>query len=117
MVENICSYIQFGEEKYDVGIKKMIYEGNFIVLYFFYFGFEECFEGEFFMNDRQCLRCDWVWFGCWFKFQFYDVIKDYFGIEIGLYFFWLGFYIVMFIFVVFFGFFVFLYGFINVCDF
>lgn len=44
----------------------------------------------------------------------YGVIKDYFGSEIVLYFFWFGFYMVMLVFFVIVGFVVFLYGIVFV---
>lgn len=117
MVENICSKLKFGEERYDVGIRRMIHDENFTAAYPLHPGPEECPEGEPPTNSRQRLRRDWARFGRWYKFQPYDAIKDYFGTEIGLYFSWLGFYTVMLIPAALFGLIVFLYGIINARDF
>lgn len=117
MVERICSQIRFGEERYDVGIKKLLHEQCYVAAYPLHPGSEECPEGEPPTNSRQRLRHDWARFGRWFKFQPYDAIKDYFGTEIGLYFSWLGFYTAMLIPAAIFGLIVFLYGIINAKNF
>lgn len=117
MVELICNQTRFGEERYAVGIKKLIHEQCCVAAYPLHPGPEECIEGERPTNSRQRLRREWARFGRWFKFQPYDAIKDYFGTEIGLYFSWLGFYTAMLIPAAIFGLIVFLYGIINARNF
>ena len=117
MVEHICSQVRFGEERYDVGIKKLLHEQCYVAAYPLHPGPEDCQEGERPTNSRQRLRRDWARFGRWFKYQPYDAITDYFGTEIGLYFSWLGFYTVMLIPAAIFGLIVFLYGIINASNF
>ena len=85
LVQQICSQVRFGDERYDVGIKKLLHEGCYVAAYPLHPGSEECPEGERPTNNRQRLRREWARFGRWFKFQPYDAIKDYFGTEIGLY--------------------------------
>lgn len=107
----------------DVGLIKFVYNGVYKSCYLFYEGEDEIFDGEIVVNLRQQLKRDWVRFGRIFKYQLYDVIKDYFGYIIGLYFVWFGFYIVMLVFFVIFVLIVFIYGivffsfYILVCDF
>lgn len=117
MVEQICSQVRYSEEKYDVGVRRLLHDECITAAYPLHPGSEECPEGEPPTNDRQRLRRDWARFGRWFKFQPYDAIKDYFGTEIGLYFSWLGFYTVMLIPAAIFGLVVFLYGFISANNF
>lgn len=117
MVEQICSQIRFSEERFDVGIKKLIHEQCYVAAYPLHPGPEECPEGEPPTNSRQRLRREWARFGRCFKFQPYDAIKDYFGTEIGLYFSWLGFYTAMLIPAAIFGLIVFLYGISNASNF
>ena len=117
MVEGVCRTIRFGDERYDVGIKKLIHEQSYVAAYPLHPGPEECPEGERPTNSRQKLRREWARFGRWFKFQPYDAIKDYFGTEIGLYFSWLGFYTAMLVPAAIFGLVVFLYGIINARNF
>ncbi|XP_068760647.1 anoctamin-4-like [Montipora capricornis] len=117
IVEHICSKVRFGEERYDVGIKKLLHEQCYVAAYPLHPGPEDSPEDEQPTNSRQKLRREWARFGRWFKFQPYNAIMDYFGTEIGFYFSWLGFYTVMLIPPAIFGIIVFLYGISNANNF
>ncbi|XP_067044600.1 anoctamin-4-like [Acropora muricata] len=117
MVDRICSQVRFGEERYDVGLRKLLHEQCYVAAYPLHPGPENCPEDELPTSSRQKLRREWARFGRWFKFQPYDAVVDYFGTEIGLYFSWLGFYTAMLIPAAIFGVITFLYGFINASNF
>ena len=44
------------------------------------------------MNERRLLYLEWATIRNWYKKQPLWLIKNYFGVKIGLYFAWLGFY-------------------------
>lgn len=44
---------------------------------------------------RHTLHTHWASLGKWYRYQPLDYIKEYFGVKIGLYFAWLGFYTYM----------------------
>ncbi|XP_030646282.1 anoctamin-1 [Chanos chanos] len=65
-------------------------------------------------NDRQLLHEEWANYGVFFKYQPVDLIRRYFGEQIGLYFAWLGVYTQLLIPASVLGVLVFLYGFLTV---
>ena len=117
MVEHLCSKEKFGDGRFDIGVKRLIFSGAYSSAYALHNGVEETPEGQAPANDRQKLRRDWARFGRFLKFQPYDAVKEYFGTEIGLYFAWLGFYTAMLVPAALFGLFVFIYGISNASDF
>ena len=62
------------------------------------------------LNRRQVLHQYWARWGCWFKYQPLDHIREYFGERIAIYFAWLGFYTGWLLPAALVGFAVFLYG-------
>uniref|UniRef100_A0AAY4BQF6 Anoctamin n=1 Tax=Denticeps clupeoides TaxID=299321 RepID=A0AAY4BQF6_9TELE len=65
-------------------------------------------------NDRQMLQEEWANYGVFFKYQPVDLIRRYFGEQIGLYFAWLGVYTQLLIPASVIGVIIFLYGFLTV---
>ena len=61
-------------------------------------------------NDRLTLATTWAKFSKMFKYQPFELIRDYFGEKIGFYFVWLGFYTRWLIPAAIAGFIVFIYG-------
>lgn len=64
MVEGVCREIRFGDERYDVGIKKLLHEQIYVAAYPLHPGSEECPEGERPTNSRQKLRREWAPYIC-----------------------------------------------------
>jgi len=61
-------------------------------------------------SQRYLLATEWAAMSKGLKYQPVDAIKEYFGVKIGLYFAWLGFYTHMLIFAAILGLICFLYG-------
>ena len=110
MIENICEKTRFGEGRFDIGVRKMIYHGAYLAYYPLHSGSEKVEAGCVPTNDRQQLKREWARFGRWYKYQPYHAIKEYFGTEVGLYFAWLGFYTAMLVPAAIVGLIVFIYG-------
>ncbi|XP_059142100.1 anoctamin-7-like isoform X2 [Physella acuta] len=68
------------------------------------------------LNKRQVLYKYWARWGCWYKYQPLDHIREYFGEKIGIYFAWLGFYTAWLLPASIVGVLVFLYGLITFND-
>ena len=67
-------------------------------------------------SKRGKLYKEWGVFKKWFKYQPLDAIRKYFGVKIGLYFAWLGFFTTMLIFPSIAGLIVFIYGLLKIGD-
>nr|XP_027237209.1 anoctamin-1-like [Penaeus vannamei] len=72
------------------GIEKMLSESTYEAAYPIHEG-DLHVEG----NDRSLLFKNWAALRNFYKYQPLDYVKDYFGVKIGLYFAWLGFYTYM----------------------
>jgi hypothetical protein len=60
----------------------VISKGVYLASYSLHDGDDDCKEGESPCNDRQLLKKEWARFGRCFKYQPYELIKDYFGTEV-----------------------------------
>ena len=67
-------------------------------------------------SKRGQLYKEWGLFKKWYKYQPLDAIRKYFGVKIGLYFAWLGFFTTMLIFPSIAGLVVFIYGLLKIGD-
>lgn len=77
-------------EDYAFGIERLISEEIYIAAYPLHDG-EISLPG----SMRYLLFNEWAAIKRWYRYQPLDYIKDYFGVKIGLYFAWLGFYTYM----------------------
>ncbi|XP_047493990.1 anoctamin-1-like isoform X1 [Penaeus chinensis] len=78
------------DDDFAFGIEKMLSESTYEAAYPIHEG-DLHVEG----NDRSLLFKNWAALRNFYKYQPLDYIKDYFGVKIGLYFAWLGFYTYM----------------------
>lgn len=110
----------YGPKESQVGIKKLLSNGTFAAAFPLHDGPYEIDEDnkdpydigrE--VNDRKTLFEVWGQLNRAFKFQPYDLIRKYFGVKVGLYYAWLGFYTFALIVPGFLGFIVFLNGVAN----
>ncbi|XP_033629519.1 anoctamin-4-like isoform X7 [Asterias rubens] len=109
-----CRYDPGNKTKF--GIDHMINNGSYVAAY-------PLHEGEYKskhsmlthgpLNDRHLLYEEWARPGRWYKKQPLNLISDYFGEKIGLYFAWLGFYTEMLTYSAIVGLIVFFYGCIS----
>ncbi|CAL1295181.1 unnamed protein product [Larinioides sclopetarius] len=95
IVQFILKRKSFTEDHTDVsgfGIKKLLADGVYTAAYPLH---EGDLNDESPGNPRWFLQKNWASYSCLFKKQPLDEIKHYFGVKIGLYFAWLGFYTYM----------------------
>ncbi|CAO1405540.1 unnamed protein product [Diamesa tonsa] len=83
-------FMKPGDNDYAFGIERMISEQSYIAAY-------PLHDGEILVagSRRNLLFTKWASLKKAFRYQPLDYIKDYFGVKIGLYFAWLGFYTYM----------------------
>ncbi|XP_055925697.1 anoctamin-5-like isoform X1 [Argiope bruennichi] len=95
IVQFILKRKSFTEDHTDIfgfGIKKLLADGVYTAAYPLH---EGDLNDESPGNPRWFLQKNWASYSCLFKTQPLDEIKHYFGVKIGLYFAWLGFYTYM----------------------
>ncbi|XP_031635097.1 anoctamin-1 isoform X2 [Contarinia nasturtii] len=78
------------DDDYAFGIDRLINEGVYIASYPLHDG-EISVPG----SVRHLLYKEWASVSKWYRYQPLDYVKDYFGVKIGLYFAWLGYYTYM----------------------
>lgn len=83
-------FLKVGDSDYAFGIERMISEQSYIAAY-------PLHDGEILVagSRRNLLFTKWASLKKAMRYQPLDYIKDYFGVKIGLYFAWLGFYTYM----------------------
>ncbi|XP_069760568.1 anoctamin-4-like isoform X2 [Narcine bancroftii] len=117
IVHHILQRVKYEEGKNKVGLNRLLGNNTY----------EEAFplhEGSYKskksvkthggLNHRHLLYECWAWWGVWYKFQPLDLVRRYFGEQIGLYFAWLGWYTGMLFPAAAVGLIVFLYGVLTV---
>ncbi|XP_055540027.1 anoctamin-5-like isoform X2 [Wyeomyia smithii] len=77
------------EEKYDIGLRKLLNDGVYLDAYPLHDGSPDLPELQ---CQRTLLLQEWASVVRWIKHQPLDHIKEYFGVKIAMYFAWLGFY-------------------------
>ncbi|XP_055379077.1 anoctamin-1 isoform X3 [Condylostylus longicornis] len=82
-------YVQSGDD-FAFGIERLVSEGVYIAAYPLHDG-EISVPG----SMRYILYTEWAAVRKWYRYQPLDYVKEYFGVKIGLYFAWLGYYTYM----------------------
>lgn len=91
----IHGYIQYEETNFShrFGIDKLLVDGIYSAAYPLHQGIRGLLpEDVTKMNNAEILRSKWASWRAWCKEQPLDLIKRYFGSQIGIYFAWLGYY-------------------------
>ncbi|XP_055863941.1 anoctamin-7-like isoform X3 [Biomphalaria glabrata] len=116
----ILSTTSYGKKKRaEIGIERLLDEKAFVAAFPLHDGSYKCKSDDISpekLNKRQVLYKYWARWGCWYKYQPLDHIREYFGEKIGIYFAWLGFYTAWLLPASIVGVLVFLYGLITFND-
>eukprot|EP00055_Hartaetosiga_balthica_P010211 m.42879 g.42879 ORF g.42879 m.42879 type:complete len:915 (+) comp7082_c0_seq1:71-2815(+) len=118
LVWDILQRVSYGPKVTQTGIKKLLANGTFSAAFPLHDGPYESVDSDSYdigldRNDRKTLYDTWGQLKKSFYFQPYDLIKRYFGVKIGLYFAWLGYYTISLIIPGILGFIVFINGLVN----
>ncbi|XP_066295921.1 anoctamin-7-like isoform X4 [Branchiostoma lanceolatum] len=118
IVYEILATTPYGKRKRaEIGIDRLIDEGAFQAAYPLHDGSwnkpSHSIPAEQ-LNRRQVLYDYWARWGCWYKYQPLDHIREYFGEKIGIYFAWLGLYTAWLLSASIVGLMVFLYGVLSI---
>ncbi|VDP88182.1 unnamed protein product [Echinostoma caproni] len=107
-------------KKAQVGIDRLIEEDVYSAAYVIHEGPYEVTQEDLQhpekMNPRQILYWYWARWGCWYRYQPLDHIRQYYGEKIGFYFAWLGLYTAWLLPAAIVGILVFLYGLVTMND-
>ncbi|KAH9514072.1 Anoctamin-7 [Bulinus truncatus] len=116
----ILSTTSYGKKKRaEIGVERLLDEHGFAAAFPLHDGSYKCKDPDISpekLNKRQVLYKYWARWGCWYKYQPLDHIREYFGEKIGIYFAWLGFYTAWLLPASIVGVLVFLYGLITFND-
>ncbi|KAA3681139.1 anoctamin-7 [Paragonimus westermani] len=104
-------------QKAQVGIDRLLEENVYSAAYVLHEGpyktTHQDLKHPYQMNPRQVLYWYWARWGCWYRYQPLDHIRQYYGEKIGFYFAWLGLYTAWLLPAAIVGILVFLYGLIT----
>ncbi|XP_058842183.1 anoctamin-4-like isoform X3 [Acipenser ruthenus] len=113
IVHHILQRIKYEEGKNKIGLNRLLSNNSYEAAFPLHEGSyrsKNSIRTHGADNHRHLLYECWAWWGVWYKYQPLDLVRQYFGEKIGLYFAWLGWYTGMLFPAAFVGLLVFLYG-------